>query len=452
MMFTPNRGAHLEEMLKVIGVEKPEDLFQDIPESLRSDAVPDLPGPYSELGLKRVLGELAAKNKSMAGTVSFLGGGCYHHYIPSAVNHLAGRSEFATAYTPYQPEVSQGTLQAIFEFQTYIALLTGMDVANASMYDGATALSEAILLSHRARPKKNRVVLSKAVHPEYRQVVKTLLNPLALDLVEIDETAGMESDWEKLSESVNTETACVVVQNPNFFGTIEDLQGLTSLSEKAHEADALFIVAVAEPMSLGILMPPGQYGADVVVGEGQSFGISASFGGPHLGLFAAKNALVRQMPGRLVGETVDMNGNRGFVLTLATREQHIRRERATSNICTNQSLCALAATIYLSLLGPKGLAEVAGMNIQRAREAAGKINALPGYEVLQERCFNEFVVRTSVPPEKINAALAEKGILGGIDLSRFDSRWKGLRLLCCTEMTSHEDIEALAGALREVTA
>ena len=451
MMFTPNRGAHLEEMLKAIGVDRPEDLFQDIPESLRSDAIPDLPGPYSEFGLKRLLGNMASKNTPMDGAVSFLGGGCYHHYVPSAVNHLAGRSEFATAYTPYQPEVSQGTLQAIFEFQTYIALLTGMDVANASLYDGATALSEAILLSQRAKPKKKRIVISKAVHPEYRQVVKTLLDPLGLELVEVDETAGMESDWEKLTGSVNPETACVVVQNPNFFGTVEDLKGLTSLSEKAREADALFIVAVAEPISLGILIPPGQYGADVVVGEGQSFGIPASFGGPHLGLFATSSALVRQMPGRLVGETVDMNGARGFVLTLATREQHIRRERATSNICTNQSLCALAATIYLSLLGPKGLAEVAGMNIKRSREAAEKIDALPGYEVLQERCFNEFVVRTPVPPEKIDAALAEKDILGGIDLSRFDARWKDLRLLCCTEMTSEEDIEALVEALREVT-
>jgi glycine dehydrogenase subunit 1 len=448
-MYASNRGKQLEEMLREIGVLSVEDLFADIPETLRLKGELDLPGPLPEWELMRALREMSERNTPLGRAVSFLGGGCYDHHIPAAVKHLIGRSEFATAYTPYQPELSQGTLQAIFEFQTSMARLTAMEVANASMYDGASALAEAVLMAQRLRPGRRRVILSGTVHPEYGQVVRTLTRPMGLEIVSPPPSESLESDWERLLQGLNSEASCLVVQNPNFFGTMEDLSALQETARRAHEVEALFIVMVAEPISLGVLLPPGEYGADIVVAEGQSLGIPPSFGGPHLGIFATREELVRQMPGRLVGQTQDRRGNRGFVLTMATREQHIRRERATSNICTNQSLCALAATVYLALLGPRGLQTVAALNLQRTHEAMEAIQEVPGFRVLQGRIFNEFAVRPPVPPAQLNERLLPKGILGGLDLSRFDSAWDGLWLLCCTERTSREDVARLVQALWE---
>ena len=451
-MYVPNRGEHLQEMLERIGVASVDELFADIPESVRLREPLHIPGPLTEWELARHVRSLAQKNRSLSQLISFLGAGCYDHHVPAAVNHLLRRSEFSTAYTPYQPEVSQGTLQAIFEYQTYVVRLTGMEVANASMYDGATALAEAVLMAQRVRRGRKQVILSRTVHPEYRHVVRTLIDPLGLDIEEPAATEALEADWASISDVVNNETSCVVIQNPNFFGTIEDLSKLKQLAQKAHEVEALLIVVVVEPLSLGVLVPPGHYGADIVVAEGQSFGISPSFGGPHLGMFATRAAMVRQMPGRLVGQTRDTNGIRGYVLTLATREQHIRRERATSNICTNQSLCALAVAIYLSLLGRCGLQALAAQNLKRAHEAMQALNELPGFQVMQNRCFNEFVVKPPVSPDLLNRKLLGKGILGGLDLSRSDPSWEGLWLLCCTEKTHLGDIERLTRTIQEVMA
>jgi glycine dehydrogenase subunit 1 len=449
-MYIPNRGRHLEEMLERIGVSSVDELFEDIPESIRLNDPLDIPGPLSEWELVRHIRGLAQKNRSLDHWISLLGAGCYDHHVPAAVNHLLRRSELSTAYTPYQSEVSQGTLQAIFEFQTYVVRLTGMEVANASMYDGATALAEAVLMAQRVRRGRKRIILSKTVHPEYRQVVRSLIHPLGLDVSEPPATEHLEVDWASVLDLLTTETSCIVLQNPNFFGTIEDLDQLKQVAKKAHELEVLFIVVVAEPLSLGLLVPPGQYGADIVVAEGQSFGIPTSFGGPHLGMFATKAALVRQMPGRLVGQTRDTHGTRGFVLTLATREQHIRRERATSNICTNQSLCAVGVAIYLSLLGQCGMQALAALNLHRAHEAIEALDELPGFEVVHRACFNEFVVRTPLSPTILNERLIGKGILGGVDLRRFDPSWENLWLLCCTEKTQSEDIERLAQVIQEV--
>jgi glycine dehydrogenase subunit 1 len=437
-------------MLEAIGVSSVEDLFKDIPESVRLKGPLNLPGPFPEWELVRRMEDLAGRNRPATRLLSFLGAGCYNHHVPAALLHLIQRSEFYTAYTPYQPEVSQGTLQAIFEFQTYVARLTGMEVANASLYDGASSLAEAVLMAQRIRKGRSRVILPTTVHPEYRQVVRTLVGPLRLEILEPPETATLEADWEVLKDLLDSKVSCVVIQNPNFFGTIEDLDGIRDLAQRAREVEALFIVLIVEPLSLGILLPPGEYGADVVAAEGQSFGIPMSFGGPHLGLFATRSAFVRQMPGRLVGQTRDARGNLGYVLTLATREQHIRRERATSNICTNQSLCALAAAVYLSMAGRTGLQRLAALNVNRTRQAMDALDGIEGFHIVQRRCFNEFVARPPVPPSLLNQRLMERGILGGLDLSRFDSRWEGLWLLCCTEKTSLEDIQTLRKSIEEI--
>jgi glycine dehydrogenase subunit 1 len=449
-MYVPNQGDDLAVLLHRIGVKSVEELFRDIPAPLRLQADLDIPGPFAEWEVLRILREMAARNTSVDRITSFLGGGCYDHHVPASIAHLLRRSEFSTAYTPYQPEVSQGTLQAIFEFQTYMARLTGMDVSNASLYDGATALAEAVLMGQRVRPGRKGVLLSGAVHPEYRDVVRTVTRPLGLELLEPPPTPQWETDWPALQEQVGPQTSCVVVQNPNFFGTLEDLDHLRATACRSRDAGALFIVVVAAPISLGLLVPPGEYGADVVAGEGQSLGIPMAFGGPHLGFLTARTSLLRQMPGRMVGQTQDVRGNRGFVLTLATREQHIRRERATSNICTNQSLCALAATIYLSQLGRCGLERVAGLNLQRTREAMEAVAGLEEFQVRQRRVFNEFVVKTPLSPGTLNEALLQRGILGGLDLGRFDPRWEGEWLLCCTEKRSPEEIRELVRALTEV--
>jgi len=377
---------------------------------------------------------------------SFLGAGVYSHYSPTVVDHLIQRSEFFTSYTPYQPEISQGTLQYIFEFQTLICQLTGMEVANASMYDGSTAMAEAFLMAQRVT-KREKVVVADTVHPEYLQVAHTYVQHCGVQL----ETAAFDEETGRISglESLDDQTAALVVQSPNFFGCVEDL---TALADKAHAVGALLIVVVTEAISFGLLKTPGECGADIVVGEGQSFGIPMSFGGPHVGLFATRDKFIRNMPGRLAGATHDKNGNRGFVLTLVAREQHIRREKATSNICTNQGLIALAATIYMETMGKKGLQEVAHQNAQKAAYAAKKIAAVPGFTLaFSAPKFNEFVVRAPKPAAEILEKLrTEKGIIGGLALSKYYENRPNDILVCVTETNTREQIDGLVQALSEV--
>jgi glycine dehydrogenase subunit 1 len=443
-------GEAVERMLRAIGVESTEELFTDIPEQVRLRAELNLPGPLREWELVAHLRSMASCNASSVETPHFLGAGCYDHHVFCATKSLIRRGEFFTAYTPYQPELSQGTLQATFEFQTYVCLLAGMEVANASMYDGATALAEAVLMAQRIRPGRQRVVISGGVHPEYRAVVRTMTDPLGLELMEIEPDPSWQTDWKKLRDSITADTSCLVLQNPNFFGTIEDLEGLRGAQEAIHRVQGLFILVVVETTSLGLLRPPGELGADIFVGEGQPLGLPMAFGGPHLGLLATKEAFLRQMPGRLVGQSHDSRGRRGFVLTLATREQHIRRERATSNICTNQALCALAMTIQLALLGPAGLREVAVRSSQMTHRAIHELARVPGLEIGQKRVYNEFVVRTPMDPGELNRELLARGMVGGLDLGRLNPAWKGNWLLCFTEKNSLEHLQRLASALKEV--
>ena len=430
--YIPNTDEDRRAMLATIGVGAAAELFADIPSQHRNPAL-NLPSPLSEPELRRELSQMAAANRPAGEMPCFLGAGAYRHFIPSVVNHVISRGEFATAYTPYQPEISQGTLQTIFEFQSLVCELTGMDVSNASLYDGASALTEACLMA-AAITGRERVALLSTIHPHYEAVLRTYAagRKLAVDVMEPRDVA------------LSAEHACLMVQQPNFFGYLEDV---TALAEKARAAGALYIVA-ADPISLGLFRPPGEYGADVVVAEGQSLGIPLSFGGPYLGLFAARDKYVRQMPGRIVGRTTDSEGRTGYVLTLQTREQHIRRERATSNICSNEQLVALAATVYLCTLGRQGLRRVAELCYHKAHYAAEAIAALPGYSPpLEGAFFKEFVVRCPRPPEETNAALLERGIIGGLDVS--DRIEKGM-LLCVTEMNSRQEIDGLVTALREI--
>jgi len=439
----------LRGMLREIGVNSVEDLFEDIPQEVRLRRKLDFPGPMAEWELMAHLRELSQKNISSLDAPHFIGAGCYDHHVFAAVKSLLKRGEFFTAYTPYQPELSQGTLQAMFEFQTFVVRLTEMEVANASMYDGATALAEAVLMAQRLRPERRKVILSKGVHFHWLQVVRTIVAPLELSLVEVETTESLETDWEAMGSCVDEDTICVVLQNPNFFGTIEDLREIQRLESQVHGAGALFVWAVVESTSLGLLKPPGQLGADIVVAEGQPLGLPMSFGGPHLGLFATREKYLRQMPGRLIGQTVDQEGKRGFVLTLATREQHIRRERATSNICTNQALCALAVTIHLALLGPTGLREIASRSARMAQKALEALREIPGVEIPQRRVYNEFVVRIPGDLEEINRALLRRNMVGGFNLGRLDPAWKGNWLLAFTEKNTEEQILELSQILRE---
>ncbi|MBI5286817.1 MAG: aminomethyl-transferring glycine dehydrogenase subunit GcvPA [Deltaproteobacteria bacterium] len=441
MPYIPHTEEDVEEMLEVIGVKSLDDLFQAIPEGVRLKRPLLLPPGLSEQGLIQELSSLSKRNATVEEFTSFLGAGAYNHYIPSIVNHILLRSEFYTAYTPYQPEISQGTLQAIFEYQTLICQLTGMEVANASMYDGASATAEAVLMAGRInnRPK---VLLSSALHPEYRKVVETYLSAQEASVQEVMfcTEAGIILP-EAVERLIDEKTSCLVVQHPNFFGSLEDIK---TLAELAHQNRALFIVAIAEPISLGLLKPPGEFGADIVVGEGQPFGNSLSFGGPYLGVFATQERYVRQMPGRLVGETVDKNRNRGYVLTLATREQHIRREKATSNICTNEGLCALAATVYLTALGKRGLMELARLNLAKAHYLKERLRGVKGVRpAFNVPTFNEFTIEIEKEPEDILKALLNKGILGGIPLRRFYPELKRHILLCVTEMNTKEEMDDL---------
>ncbi len=445
MSYIPHTEAERRAMLERIGSPSVRDLFAAVPQEHRFPELV-LPAPLSEPELLAELHELAARNLDLAGAPCFLGAGAYRHFVPSVVRHITSRSEFYTAYTPYQPEISQGTLQTIFEYQTMICRLTDMEVSNASHYDGATAMAEAAIMAVSvARGRRREVLLSPDIHPEHRQVVRTYTQ--AMDLVIAgDETPGVTLD--SLVERVGPDTACLIVQTPDFYGRIVDLSGL---AERLHAKGALLVVA-CDPISLGMLRAPGAFGADIVVGEGQPLGIGLQFGGPYLGFFACRMAHVRRMSGRLVGETVDVQGRRGYVLTLSTREQHIRREKATSNICTNQGLNVLAAAVYLSALGKCGLMQVAQLCYHRAHYAARAIAALPGFAVDDgQPFFKEFVVRCPVPAREINRRLLERhGIVGGLDLASVDPARENEMLLCVTEMNPVAQIDRLVQALAEV--
>jgi glycine dehydrogenase subunit 1 len=429
-------------MLGVVGLNSAEDLFRSIPKEIQLERPLNITDPLAEPEVIAALEGMASLNTA-ATKPSFLGAGVYQHFSPTIVDHLIQRSEFFTSYTPYQPEISQGTLQYIFEFQTLICQLTGMDVANASMYDGSTAMAEAYLMAQRVT-RRDKIIVAESVHPEYREVARTYTQHGAAQI----ETAPFDDATGRLAEipGLDDKTAAVVIQSPNFFGCIEDVK---AIADKAHAVGALLVVVVTEAISFGLLKSPGSCGADIVVGEGQSFGVPMSFGGPHVGLFATSEKYVRQMPGRLAGVAYDKNGKRGFVLTLSTREQHIRREKATSNICTNQGLIALAATIYMEAMGKKGLQEVAMQNAQKAAYASIKIGGLEGYSLpYSAPRFNEFVVRGPRPAADIlEKVRTEKGIIGGLALSKYFADRPSDLLVAVTETATRASIDDLADAL-----
>jgi glycine dehydrogenase subunit 1 len=448
-MFTPHTENEKEEMLAAIGIQNLDDLFQDVPAAFRFPTL-ELPQALTEMEIMVEMQELAQANESTNDLACFLGAGAYNHYIPAAVDSILRRSEFYTAYTPYQPEISQGTLQAIFEYQSLIAALTGMDASNASHYDGATATAEAVIMAyHHFRGKKNKVVLSPSINPQFRATVRTYTQGYkGLLLVGDEPLSDLHSGPEGLIPYLDAQTALVILQYPDFFGRIYDY---TQLVESAHAAGVL-VAFVVNPIPLGLFKTPGDFGADIVVGEGQPLGIPLSYGGPYLGFFATRKDLVRKIAGRLVGETVDTNGKRAYVLTLTAREQHIRRERATSNICTNQGLLALAATVYLSLLGKQGLRQVAGLCYHKAHYAAQRISAIPGFSLCFETpFFHEFSVCCPRPVQEINDHLLEHGILGGYDLSHDYPSLQDHMLLAVTEMNTRQEIDALCDALSEVS-
>ncbi len=452
MRYLPLSDADRSEMLKVIGAGSVDELFSDVPEDARLNGpIHGLPMHASEMSVERQLGAMAKKNMVAGEVPFFLGCGAYKHHIPASVDHLIQRGEFLTAYTPYQPEIAQGTLQVLFEFQSQVARLLGCEVANASMYDGSTACWEAIGMARRIT-RRTKAILSSGLHPHYVAVCATMAKFTGdtLDLAEPELTAA--TDAERLIASIDGETSAVVVQYPDILGRITDL---TPIAEAAHAKGALLIAVVTEPVALGLIRSPGEMGADIVVGEGQSIGVGLQFGGPYVGLFACREKHVRQMPGRLAGETVDAEGKRGFVLTLSTREQHIRREKATSNICTNSGLCALAFSIHMTLLGEKGLRQLAALNHERAVEVAGRLAAIPGVELVNDSLFNEFTLRLPVEARPAVHAMVEKGVLGGVSLGRLYPGVTALAnglVIAVTEVVSDEDIDALEAALTEVCA
>jgi len=447
-MFIPHTEAEKDAMLGSIGMKELKDLFTDVPERYRFPKL-NLPTGVTEMEILAELKEFAGANDTVEDLVCFLGAGVYHHYIPAAVDTILSRGEFYTAYTPYQPEISQGTLQAIFEFQSLIANLTGMEVCNASHYDGATAVAEAgVMAYHHYRGKRSKIILSPAVNPQYREVMCSYLCGFENIQIETGGTGhGPMEDPDKLVGLLDDQTALVVVQYPDFFGQIYDYKNLVN---RVHENGAL-IAFVVNPTALGILKTPGEMGADIVVGEGQPLGIPLSFGGPYLGFFATRKEFVRKISGRLVGETSDVQGRRGYVLTLTAREQHIRREKATSNICTNQGLAALATTVYMSLLGKEGMKQVANLCYQKAHYAADTIRNVPGFEIVtKEPFFHEFVVKCPRNIEDINHELLDMGFLGGYDLGISYPELKNHLLVAVTEMITKEDIDAFADALKEI--
>lgn len=446
-MFTPHTDSEREKMLRAIGVNGIEDLFSDVPEKYRFPDL-NLPEAFTEMEVSQLLQSLSEGNASTRDLICFLGAGAYHHYIPATVDAIIRRGEFLTAYTPYQPEVSQGTLQAVFEYQTLIASLTGMDVSNASHYDGATAAAEAgVLAYHHFRGKRNKFVLAPSVHPDYRGVFHTYIDGFSeIDIVGEDQPPFTTPD--ELIGQIDANTAMVLVQYPDFFGRLFDL---TALVEAAHNVGALVCVAI-NPTAMALFKTPGDFGADIAVGEGQPLGIPLSFGGPYLGLFATRKEYIRKLAGRLVGETVDKDGRRGYVLTLTAREQHIRREKATSNICTNQGLIALASTVYLSLLGKQGLRQVAELCYHKAHYAANQIKKIPGFKLHSSTpYFHEFVVCCPRPVAEINEHLLDHGILGGLDLGQYYPALKDHMLIAVTETLSKDDIDALVAELQEAS-
>jgi len=441
--YLPHTEEDIRKMLDAIGVKKVEDLFQTISKEVRLSTPLNLPEPLSEPDLLRHFQRLQVPI-----TNHFLGAGAYHHFIPAVVPHLVSRSEFYTAYTPYQPEISQGTLQAIFEYQTLMCQLTGMEVSNASLYDGASSLAEAVLMAYRIT-KKKKVLLSQAIHPEYRRVIQTYIDPDQQEIILVPYKRDEGRTNEKiLFDLLKEDVSAVVIQSPNFFGVIEDLQ---PIGERVHGIGGLVIVGFSEAIAYGMMQPPGAMGADIVAGEGQSLGIPVSYGGPYLGIFTTQEKFVRNMPGRLVGETIDLEGKRGFVLTLATREQHIRRERATSNICTNEGLCALMATVYLSCLGKEGLKELAMMNLSKAEYAKRAVSRIRGCKLnFIAPTFNEFVLQIEKEPENVLEKLKKEGMIGGLPLGKFYPELDHHLLVTVTEMNKKEEIDRWANALQRV--
>jgi glycine dehydrogenase subunit 1 len=445
MRYLPLTDRDRGEMLAAIGVDSIDALFADVPSAARRDGLVDLPRAMGELEVERAIAGMASRNVAAGSVPFFIGGGAYRHHIPAAVDHLVQRGEFLTSYTPYQPELAQGTLQYLFEFQTQVALLTGMEVANASLYDGATACAEAVMMANRLT-RRQKAVLSGGLHPHYREVCETYARFVGFELAA---QAPAPGGGENLAGLVGRDTSCIVVQNPDFYGEIRDYSELARI---CHDAGALLVVAVTEILSLGAIVPPGEMGADIVAAEGQSLGNALNFGGPHLGLFASRDKFVRQMPGRLAGQTVDADGRRGWVLTLSTREQHIRREKATSNICTNSGLCALAFTIHLALLGETGLTRLARLNHAAAVALAERLERIPGVRLLNRAFFNEFALRLPRPAAAVVDGLAEKGVLAGIPVSRcYPNRTElaEILLVAATEMVTPEDVDRFERELKE---
>jgi glycine dehydrogenase subunit 1 len=443
MRYLPHTDEEIREMLSAVGKESLESLFDSIPEECRYAGELPLPPALNEWELDAHIRELAAAMAIGPDFKVLIGAGSYHHHIPETVRALAGRSEFLTAYTPYQPELAQGTLQGIFEYQTLTARLLGMDVANASMYDGASALAEALLMALRIAKKKPKVAVSAATHPHYRQVVKTYLQATDFELLELPYLPDGRTDFSALQKMDGI--AAVAVQSPNFFGVIEDL---AAAGEAIHDAGALFISCFTEPLAFGLLKNPGQCGADIACGEGQSFGLSRSFGGAGLGMLACREPYTRSIPGRLVGETVDLDGKRGFVLTLATREQHIRREKATSNICTNQGLCALTATMYMASLGGSGLRELARLNFDKAEYLKGELRKAGATPAFAGPTFNEFVMTFDRDFQPVRRRLLEKTIVAGLELGRYYPELAGRYLFCVTETLSKNDLDEVVREVR----
>jgi glycine dehydrogenase subunit 1 len=452
MRYLPLTQPDRQAMLATIGARSIDDLFVDVPASAQlAGPIAGLPNHASELAVERHFSALARQNMAASHHPFFLGAGAYKHHIPASVDHLIQRGEFLTAYTPYQPEIAQGTLQMLFEFQSQVARLLGCDVANASMYDGSTACWEAISMAGRVT-KRSQALISSGVHPHYVSVARTMAKFTGDTLSTSDPDLVAETDSTALMAAITDETSCVVVQYPDILGRIEDM---SALAAKAHEHGALLVAVVTEPVALGAIKSPGEMGADIVVGEGQSIGVGLQFGGPYVGLFACKEKFVRQMPGRLCGETVDAAGKRGFVLTLSTREQHIRREKATSNICTNSGLCALAFSIHMTLLGEKGLRDLAAVNHGNAVAAAERLAQVPGVELVTPTFFNEFTLRLPVPARPVVRALAAKRVLGGVSLGRLypgNAALENGLVVAVTEVVTAQDVEVLAQCLKEVLA
>ncbi|WP_373475548.1 aminomethyl-transferring glycine dehydrogenase subunit GcvPA [Sphingorhabdus sp.] len=450
MRYLPLTNTDRQAMLAEIGVKSVDDLFIDVPVEARlGGPISSLPNHASEMAVERHFFDLARKNMAASHHPFFLGCGAYKHHVPASVDHIIQRGEFLTAYTPYQPEIAQGTLQMLFEFQTQVARLFGCDVANASMYDGSTACWEAIGMARRIT-KRHKAILSSGLHPHYVSVARTMAKYTGDNLDTALPTLSSTTDSARLLDAIDGETSCVVVQYPDILGRMEDL---SAIAAKAHEHGALLIAVVTEPVALGAIKAPGEMGADIVVGEGQSLGVGLQFGGPYVGLFACKEKFVRQMPGRLCGETVDAEGKRGFVLTLSTREQHIRREKATSNICTNSGLCALAFSIHMTLLGEKGLRGLAQVNHALAVQAADRLAQIPGVELVNDSFFNEFTLRLPKEARPVVRALADKQVLGGVSLGRLYPNAPELEnglVVAVTETASAEDIETFATALQEI--